>query len=255
MSHAARLPRYLEIANELRSDIDAGRFPTGSSLPSEAELCRRFDVAPGTVRQSLRALVLDGTLHSRRGARKVVMRNSRPAVGFNEFRSFAQWAYSQGAVPGGQVLEQVWLPASELDRRMLALEPDATVLSVKRLRTLGGNPVMLEHTHYTPDIGRRVESLRPDAPSVTNLLSELFGVEFVAADHVFSVGTADEFAASTLSIAVGAPLLHHRRVSRDRTGTPLEWSQDSYVAGTVSLAVSNTRDSNSLSWVSAIETS
>lgn len=245
-----RRPRYAQIVDALRSDIDKQVFPVGSYLPSEAALAERFEVAPGTMRQALKVLVEEGVLSARRGAKKIVLRAPRSSSEFGEFRSFAQWAYSQGKEPGGEVLLQSWVKASELDARLLRVEEGTPVLNVVRVRTLDGEPVMLEHTHYPQSIGVLVADLPKDTPSVTNVLRAEKDVEFVAADHVFGVGAVTEAEAKALHAPQGTPLLVHRRVSRDRFGTPLERSEDKYLPNSVSLAVSNTEASNSLNWTS-----
>ena len=65
-------PRYLRISEELLSDIGAGKFPVGSMLPTELELCERFEVSRFTVREALRRLQEMGLLHRRRGSGTVV---------------------------------------------------------------------------------------------------------------------------------------------------------------------------------------
>lgn len=241
--------RYVQIADELRADIDSGIFPTGSSLPAESDMAARFEVAVGTVREALKLLVAEGTLNSRRGARKVVMRKPVQQTEFSEFRSFAQWVATEGRVPGGQVQKQWWDSADEEDARRLAVAAGSPILAVIRLRTIDGTPVMLEHTRYPEELGRKVEALREDSASVTNLLRQLFGIEFTAAEHLFSVGVLDRADAEHLGAAEGAPVLRHHRISCDRFGTPLERSLDQYLGGTVSLAVSNSRDSNPMKWI------
>ena len=67
---------------------------------------------------------------------------------------------------------------------------------------------------------------------------------------MFGVGAVTEAEAEALHAPQGTPLLVHRRVSRDRFGTPLERSEDKYLPNSVSLAVSNTEASNSLNWTS-----
>jgi GntR family transcriptional regulator len=57
-------PRYLSISEELLSDIGAGKFPVGSMLPTELELCERFEVSRFTVREALRRLHEMGLLHA-----------------------------------------------------------------------------------------------------------------------------------------------------------------------------------------------
>ena len=48
--------RYSLLAQALIEDIEAGRHPVGSMLPTEAELCEQFGVSRHTVREGLRKL-------------------------------------------------------------------------------------------------------------------------------------------------------------------------------------------------------
>lgn len=65
-------PRYQKISESLLSEIAEGRFPVGSMLPTELELCERFGVSRFTVREALRRLHDLGMLNRRRGSGTVV---------------------------------------------------------------------------------------------------------------------------------------------------------------------------------------
>lgn len=65
-------PRYQKISNELLRDISAGKYPVGTMLPTELELCERFGVSRFTVREALRRLHDMGLLHRRRGSGTVI---------------------------------------------------------------------------------------------------------------------------------------------------------------------------------------
>ncbi|MEO1576836.1 MAG: GntR family transcriptional regulator, partial [Pseudomonadota bacterium] len=58
---------YREIADQLRRDIQAGRYASGELLPSESALCTAFDASRVTVRKGLELLRDDGLIASRQG--------------------------------------------------------------------------------------------------------------------------------------------------------------------------------------------
>lgn len=229
-------------------EIRADHYTVGSRLPGELELAARFQVSPGTVRQALRLLVEEGTLGSQRGARKVVLRMPPRFPGASKFRSFAQWAFSQGRRPGGQVKQQQWVAATAMDVRYLRVPIGSAILAVGRVRTIDGDPVMYERTRYPEWIGLKVEPLNPGCDSVTNELLRRHGIKFFAADHVFSADGASVEDAEFLPLQVGDPMLVHRRVSRDLRGVPLEMGEDRYLSRALGIAVPTTEANNSLSW-------
>lgn len=66
-------PRYLEIKEALIADIKAGVHPIGSLLPTEHELCSRFQVSRFTVRQALKGLQDAGLIERRSGVGSMVV--------------------------------------------------------------------------------------------------------------------------------------------------------------------------------------
>ncbi len=70
-------PRYQVIADDLMADIAAEKFAVGSMLPTEMELCERYDVSRYTVREALRQLRDLGMVAMRRGSGTRVL-STRP---------------------------------------------------------------------------------------------------------------------------------------------------------------------------------
>lgn len=60
-------PPYVQVADQLRSAIETGRYASGDKLPSRADIASMFDVAPMTVQRALQVLRDDGLIVSRQG--------------------------------------------------------------------------------------------------------------------------------------------------------------------------------------------
>jgi DNA-binding FadR family transcriptional regulator len=58
---------YIQIYNQILSEIQSGAFQVGDKLPAERELCEQFGVSRVPVRQALSALELNGFIYSRQG--------------------------------------------------------------------------------------------------------------------------------------------------------------------------------------------
>ncbi|GAA2319561.1 GntR family transcriptional regulator [Nonomuraea roseoviolacea subsp. roseoviolacea] len=234
--------RYEQIAAELRDEILTGVHPVGSQLPSEAELAARYSAARGTVRQAVGILAAEGLVGSRQGARRIVLGGER-SQSFAELHSFAQWARSQGHVVGGEVLGQRRRKAGPAESAKLGT---AEVLEVLRLRTLEGEPVLLERTVYASWIAPAVEGLPRDCESVTQALYDGVGLVFAYGEHLIDAVSASSEDARLLGVRRGSPLLRQRRITTTQEGRPVEWSDDRYRAGSVAFSIRNSIGANPL---------
>ncbi|MET9360887.1 GntR family transcriptional regulator [Streptomyces sp. NPDC006632] len=235
---AGKSPLHRKVAGDLRSAIAAGEYGSGARLPAEEELARRYGVSRGTVRQALASLRADGLVTSRRGARRVVLGGAARLQSFAELRSFARWARSLGEEPGGLTVAVEPGEATAEEAGQLHLPSGTGVFRVLRVRTLSGEPVMVERSTYPERVGRLVAQLAPDEVSHSRQL-ELRGVLFTDARHTIDVGHADTDDAALLGCRAGDALLRERRRSTDPAGTPVEWSEDRYLPGTVAFTVHN----------------
>jgi DNA-binding GntR family transcriptional regulator len=66
-------PLYMQIASTLRTAIVRGIYPVGCRIPTENELCARFEVSRYTIRDALKQLRADGLITSRQGGRPIVV--------------------------------------------------------------------------------------------------------------------------------------------------------------------------------------
>jgi GntR family transcriptional regulator len=66
-------PLYLSLSDRLAEDIAKGRYAIGAQLPTEAELCTRFQASRFTVREAVKRLQTRGLVSTRHGTGTVVL--------------------------------------------------------------------------------------------------------------------------------------------------------------------------------------
>jgi GntR family transcriptional regulator len=76
-------PRYAQIARDITGGITSRRFPVGSLLPTELELCDHYGASRHTIRAALRRLQ-DLGLVSRRKRAGTRVEAARPSSGYNQ---------------------------------------------------------------------------------------------------------------------------------------------------------------------------
>jgi GntR family transcriptional regulator len=83
-------PLYIRLLNVLRKDLVEGRYVSGSRLPSEGELARKYALSRHTVREALRRLRDEGLVEPRKGAGTVVMERRTGVQYVHEVASIEQ---------------------------------------------------------------------------------------------------------------------------------------------------------------------
>ncbi|WP_169716351.1 GntR family transcriptional regulator [Oceanimonas doudoroffii] len=66
-------PRYIEIAEKLESDIQKGLYAVGDLLPTEAHLCKTYEISRFTARNALAILEDKGLIQRTQGRGSVVV--------------------------------------------------------------------------------------------------------------------------------------------------------------------------------------
>ena len=240
---------YRKVADDIKAAIAAGAYPPGALLPSEAELAERYAVSRGTVRQAFAALRADGVIASRRGARRVVIGGPR-VQSFGELLSFSRWARAIGEEPSGRVVSLDRRQATAAEAARLGLTEESLVYTLVRVRLLSGRPVMVERALYPEKVGALVAGIDLTVDSITERLEQL-GVGFTDAEHVIDAVPASAEDARWLGVRAGVPLLRERRFTTDRSGVPVEWSDDRYLGSQTAFSVRNSVSVNALSRTSA----
>lgn len=135
-----------QVLDILVERIRAGVYPPGSRLPSESCLAGEFAVSRATIRSALTGLAARGLLLRRQGdGTYVSSRTVRNPL--SEFIAFPQLIASNGLEPGFRQIEaRITTADAGLAERML-VEPGEEVLTVRKLFTADGTPVIYVINH------------------------------------------------------------------------------------------------------------
>lgn len=212
--------RYRQIADELRRRARAA--PSGSLLPSEAELSGEFAASRVTVRRALDVLREEGLIAARRGSGWYVAGEPvRQQLG--QLGTIEAQLEAGGLRAERRVLEFGFTTAPARVRAVLGVEQ---VLRVKRLNLADGEPFAVVTVWCPGELGAALSRRDVEAHPFYELLGvQLRGaVQTIGAD---SAGTAD---AELLGVPDGSPVLRCQRVTTDTGGQPVLMSEHLFPA-------------------------
>lgn len=234
----ARRSRTLwqRIHETIGSEIDAGQYPPGAKLPTEAELSQRFDVNRHTVRRALEALREENRIHVRRGAGAYVTQGRFDyPIGIRTRLSHN--LAELGFEPGRQILRIETVVAEPRDAELLELPQSATVLVVESVSTADGVPIV--YARSTFPVGRLPgleESLRAD-PSVTRALLAAGIPDYTRAWTRLTAERAGTLIGRHLHSPEVNPVLHAESLNVCHDGRPVELGRSWFCSDRVQLLV------------------
>ncbi|OMC40842.1 GntR family transcriptional regulator [Mycobacterium sp. GA-1841] len=204
--------RYLQVARTLRKEIVDGVYPVGSQLPTEHELCERFEVSRYTVREALRRLRDDNLVTSRPRAGTLVAPRAatntyaQDVVSINDLLAFATGA--QFTIESNAM---VTIDAELTDRTGLPLGEQWLAVRGYRQADDGAAPVCRTEYYINRSFAAVGRLLQRHSGPIFPLIEDLFGVSIVEVHQVISAISATGELAATLKVPPGSAALQMQR--------------------------------------------
>ena len=113
---------------------------------------------------------------------------------------------------------------------MLAIEPGAPIIIVRRLLKFASKPVVIDEIYLPGEVfqGLSAETLQGWNGSLYSLFETRFGVRMIRAQERIRAVAADRGAAEALNVQEGTPLLSVERVTYTYGDKPVEWRRGLY---------------------------
>tara|TARA_R110001583_G_scaffold26533_18_gene95596 strand:- start:15276 stop:15989 length:714 start_codon:yes stop_codon:yes gene_type:complete len=141
----AKLPRYRQIADTIRTKIDTGECKVGEALPTEAELVAEFAASRVTVRQALKLLIENDELESVQGSGTYVKEKKVNYDIYQQSSFKEKWQHLNLTTHSDVLTFEVMKPSLTMADNLNITEQDR-VYYVKRVRYIENNPITVEET-------------------------------------------------------------------------------------------------------------
>ena len=225
IERSSPVPLYFQLAQAFEKAILEGELKPGDRFENELALAKRLNLSRPTTRRAIQELVDKGMLVRKRGVGTQVVQTPvhRPVELTSLFDDLAR----AGQEPATKVLDYSIGPASDDIAEHLNLPLGSEVLTVRRLRSSGGQPLALMTNHLPA-------ALAPDRPELerAGLYQALRsrGVHIRLARQRIGAKVADRDEARLLDEKPKAPLLVMNRTAFDDSGRIVEYGSHVYRA-------------------------
>jgi GntR family transcriptional regulator len=230
MSHESPTfsPLYRQIKALILQALETGEWRPGQAIPSEQELAGRFSVSQGTVRKAIDEMAAENLLVRKQGKGTYVASHNDPRALFRFLRLVP--VDSDLSAPQSIPLDCWRAKAGQEASRMLAIEPGAPIIIVRRLLKFTNKPVVIDEIYLPGELfqGLSAETLQGWHGSLYSLFESRFGVRMIRAQERIRAVAADRGASEALKVLEGTPLLSVERVTYTYGDKPVEWRRGLY---------------------------
>lgn len=232
------LPLYLQIADELRQNIQDAMFKVGDRLPTETELSDRFGVNRHTLRRAMEVLRNEGIVDVERGRGTFVV--SAPItfpigkrVRFNESLK------AQSLQPQWQVLQAIEIKADAKVAKHLEIAVGDPVVLYERLSLTDEIPMSLSSSHFPsarfPGLIKHCKTYR----SISEMLRCEYDCDHIRRSTRLSARLARSKDARLLRMPATKPILLSESVNIDQNGTVIEYGVTRFRGDRMELVIEN----------------
>ena len=197
---------YVQLYSILKEKIESGEWPVGSQIPTEEDLCKIYEVSKATVKLAVLELARQGYLRRQQGKGTFVCKRVIPE-GLTMHASFKELMLDAGMDFSTEVLAKtVMMPTDDLDVK-LNVPADTHVIYIKRLRSVSGEPVLLQEAYIPHNVCPSLLEEDVANESLFDILEKKYNITLTKVKDYIEIAYLTDEEAALLGLAKGAPAL------------------------------------------------
>ena len=214
-------PAYAQLARILREQIAAGTFRPGDRLPSESQLCERYEVSPMTVRRVINILADQGVVVAEQGRGTFVKPLELGTATFDLGKLQRLFRDQEQATV--KLLEARITSATARTALKLSLQAGERTVFIRRLIYQGKDPLLLHREHVIYDPTRPLVEAELEATALSGLFTGGGGSALKWGALTIDATVLTEEEAELLAADAGAPALRLEHIFYNFDTRPVSW--------------------------------
>ena len=214
-------PAYVQLVNILHGQIASGLFRPGERLPSESQLCRRYQVSPMTVRRAINILLQQGLVSTTQGRGTFVkpVKLSTVMFGLDELRSLID-GNAQNKV---KLLEVSIVKAGPDIASRLDLSPGDRVILIRRLIHKEKEPILYHREYLVYDPTRPIVEAEMEVTALHGLFAGTGETSLKRGELAIDATVLGDEEAALLMAPPGLPSFRLEHLFYDFDNRPISW--------------------------------
>ncbi|MFW5988465.1 MAG: GntR family transcriptional regulator [bacterium] len=219
------LALYYQLKQLLIEKIENREFKENEKLPTEKELCEKYDISRATVRQALKELENDEYIYKIQGKGTFVS-PKKFQQDLLQFYSFTEEMKKIGKKPTSEVLDfKIKQIEDKKIKETLNLDYEDEIYVFTRLRLADGEPMMVETTYMPYELFAGITREELEKRPLYNIMMEDYNTSFSKAEELFRPTLIREDEAEQLDYIEGGPAILLERITYNEDDKVVEYTK------------------------------
>ncbi|MBI5665110.1 MAG: GntR family transcriptional regulator [Nitrospirae bacterium] len=197
---------YVQLFELLKEKIEKGEWAVGTQIPTEEELCKKYEVSKATVRIAILDLVRQGYLTRQQGkgtfvCKRIIPEGLAMSTGFKELMLEAGVNFTTAVLA-----QTVLMPTDDLDVK-LGIAENVHVIYIKRLRSMDNEPVLLQESYIPRHLCTLLLKEDVENNSLFDLLEYKFKIKITRVTDYIEIAYLTKDEGRLLGLKEGSPAL------------------------------------------------
>lgn len=217
-------PLYVQLEELIRNNIENGNWKPQTSIPSESELSREYDLSRMTIRSACQNLVQEGVLYRVPGkgtfvSEPKIMTESLAYMGFRE--QLERMGYEIKT----KLLSSKVIKVTRKVAQKLETEENTSVMLIERMRYIKGEPISLHYSYIPIDLCSGLNEHDLVKEQLCVILKEEYDLKPQRIQETLESVRASEKESKLFKVEEGYPLLILEDVLHNQKNFPYEYSK------------------------------
>ena len=216
-------PAYAQLVSILKEQISKGIYLPGDRLPSESELCKRYQVSPMTVRRSIKVLLDQGVVSTIQGSGTYVKPPDLGGVTFSmeEFHNI----FKDKERTKVKILEVLIIKTDETAANRLAINVGERIILIRRLLIRDGDPILYHKEQLIYDPLRPIVEAELEVTSLHGLFVGNGETKLKSGKLTIEAAVLTKEEADVLNTLQMQPAFRIEHIFYDFEGRPISWGR------------------------------
>jgi GntR family transcriptional regulator len=213
---------YIQLTRIFLEEINSGRWGLNKKIPSEDELCKKYNVSKITVRQAINNLVSDGYLMKIQGKGTFVT-SVMPVVGLAMRTRFSEEMFGEEVKVDKELLfKGIIFPSPEIKAY---LKTEDTIYHFLCRRMVNNNPAYIDESYVPLPMLPDIETVDIIHASLYSILQEKAVMKIFKMIQTVEILNVADDSAKYLDLQPGVPALAVHRLLLSSDNTPVGYTR------------------------------